>query len=318
MSGLLGGITAAVVGVSDPAPHLQLWRVLGYEVAAQGQVPAADAAALWGLDAAVDVWALAPPGVDTGRVHLLRLPAAPSPAGPPDRAPRVPAPRMDRAGLQGLDLYARDLATAGAVLAGAGYPWHVAPVSYGVTVGEQVVTITEAALHGPDGVTVVLIQPGAPRATRAWEARPGALFTELTSVVVAAGDVAAEVAFWTRLGLATWYDVTVRDDQLARLAELPPGTAVRIAFLAGTQTARVEILGLPDAPPAPAPPAVPGRTLGHSGWSARTPDLDAALAAAGVPPERPPAVADTPLHGRARVATVRTPAGVAVELWEPR
>lgn len=314
---LIEGITAAIVGVTDFAPHLELFcEELGYAVAAEGVVPGAVADALWGSGPAdVAAVALAAAGAETGRIHLVRVPEPVAPAA---------APHNLDVGLVGIDMYARDIHAAHAALTAAGRSWNVPPTGYGVALGDTEVQVTQGVLPAPDGTVVVFVQPAAVRGTEAWAADPDRPYTELTSVVCHVPDPDAEIAFWgpAGLGLSVWYDVVFSAPGFDAVAGLPPGTRMRLAFLAGAKTARIEVTS------ARCPHRVdrrphqrPARSLGHSGWSVRTHDLAAALERVRRTGGRvltAPVETDDPLHGRAVVATADTPNGASVTLWQPR
>lgn len=313
---LIEGITAAVIGVSDFAPHLAFFGTqLGYEVAARGTVPARTAEALWGSGLGeIEAIALSAAGADTGRIHLVRVPDPSQPAARPHN--------LDL-GLIGIDMYARDIDAAHRDLSQAGYQWLCAPSTYDVPLGERTVQVTQGVCSAPDGVGVVFVQPAAVRDTAAWAVDPGRPFTELTSVVCHVPDPDAEIALWgpDGLGMSVWYDVAFTAPGFDAVADLPAGTRMRLAFLAGPRTTRIEVTSAEAAPRVDRREAQrPGRSLGHSGWSVRTSDLDQALArsaAAGSKISGEPVDTEDPLHGRARAAAIRTPNGIAVDLWEP-
>ncbi|MFG1943681.1 VOC family protein [Nonomuraea sp. NPDC048826] len=314
---LVEGITAAIVGVSDFGPHLDLFRdVLGYEVAGEGVVPASVADPLWGSGPAdVEVLALAAAGSGTGRIHLVRVPEPLAPAEPPHN--------LD-VGLVGIDMYARDIEAAHASFAASGRVWTTPPTTYGVSVGEREVQVTQGVCPAPDGTVVVFVQPAAVRGTEAWTADPERPYTELTSVVCHVPDPDAEVAFWgpDGLGMGVWYDVVFSAPGFDTVAGLPPGTKMRLAFLAGEKTARIEVTSAATEHRVDRRATQrPARSLGHSGWSVRTRDLAAALdrvRATGGTVTASPVETDDPLHGRALVAAADTPNGIAVTLWQPR
>ncbi|MGW5156309.1 hypothetical protein ACWEPN_12595 [Nonomuraea wenchangensis] len=314
---LVEGITAAMVGVTEFDPHLRLFRDdLGFEVVAEGVVPAEVADALWGSGPAdVEAVALAAAGAGTGRIHLVRVPEPIAPAEPPHN--------LDD-GLIGIDLYARDIDAAHAELGRAGRTWDTPPTTYGVAVGDREVQVTQGVCPGPDGTVVVFVQPAAVRGTEAWAADPGRPFTELTSVVCHVPDADAEVAFWgpDGLGMSLWYDVEFSSPGFDTVAGLPSGTKMRLAFLAGEKTARIEVTSAAGEHRVDRRAAQrPARSLGHSGWSVRTRDLEAALESVRRTGGRvlgAPVETDDPLHGRAVVATADTPNGVSVTLWQPR
>lgn len=208
---LVDGVTAAIVGVSDRQPHLDLYcGWLGFEVAAEGAIDQPTAAALWDAPAAVPVTVLAAAGAGTGRIALVGVDAA--------GAPLPEHPYTADLGLAGIDVYARDIRTTHRILVAAGYPWLAPPATYQVPLGEWSVTVTEGFCLAPDGTDLVFVEPASPRGTAAWAADPDRPYTELTSVVCHVPDVDREVAFWgpAGLGLDCWYDVTFASAELAR------------------------------------------------------------------------------------------------------
>ncbi|MGH3262635.1 MAG: VOC family protein, partial [Trebonia sp.] len=273
---VIEGLTAATVGVTDFGPHLDFFcGQLGYAQAGNGVVPAATTAALWGADnepgpGEAEVVVLSAAGAGTGRINLVRVPGAEVADWPHN---------LDD-GLIGIDMYARDIVAAHAAMAAAGTPWHRPPATYGVPFGERTVEVTQGVCPGPGGVVTVFVQPAAVRDTAAWAADPSRMFTELTSVVCHVPDPDGEVRLWgpDGLGMSVWYDVTFTAPGFDEVADLPPGTRMRLAFLAGPATARIEVTCAEGPHRADLRPRQrPGRGLGHCGWSVRTGDLDEAL-----------------------------------------
>lgn len=307
---LIDGITAALLGVRDTAPHRDLYcGQLGFTVAGSGAVPAATAAALWGDGLGdVPVTVLTAAGAATGRIALLTVDAAQEPQHP----------YTADLGLQGIDVYTRDIkATHTAVLA-AGYRWQAPPQTYEVPLDSgQTVAVTEGICLAPDGTLLVFVEPANPRGTTAWTADPARECTELTSVVCHVPDPEREIAFWTSLGLSLWYDVTFSATGLEQMAGLPAGTRMRLAFLAGPATARIEVTSVnTDASGVDRRAAQrPGRALGHSGWLVRCRDLDEAIArstSSGASLAGGPVATDDPLLGTGRAAAVLTPNAIPV------
>lgn len=313
---LIEGITAAVLGVRDFAPAVEFFcGRLGWAVADEGIVAGETSAALWGQGLGdVEVRALAAADADTGRIHLVRVPEAAASAVRPHN--------LDD-GLIGIDMYAKDIDDAYRRLTAQGIEWICAPATYDVPVGERSVQVTQGVLPAPDGVMVVFVQPAAVRDTAAWATDPGRPFTELTSVVCHVPDPDAEIALWgpDGLGLGIWYDLTFTAPGFDTVADLPPGTRMRLAFLAGTRTTRIEVTCADGAHRVDRRARQrPGRSLGHSGWSVRTRDLDAALAVAsdaGARRDGAIVTTDDPLHGKGRAASIESPNGIAVDLWQP-
>jgi catechol 2,3-dioxygenase-like lactoylglutathione lyase family enzyme len=308
-------VNAAYVGVTDAQPHLELYcGQLGFAVAETGVIPAAQAAALWGEGIGdTEVTVLAAAGAAHGRIVLLRVPGA-APAEYPHTADF---------GLAGIDVYTRDIEESHRVLSAAGYRWMTPPDTWKVPLGDTLVTVTQGFCQGPEGTDIVFVQPAAPRGTAAWDAEPDRFYTELTSVVCHVPDFDAEVGFWgpDGLGLSPWYDVSFSHPGLDAMATLPPGTVMRLCFLAGPETARIEVTQIQNRSTGTdrRPEQRTGRHLGHSGWLVRTPDLDAALTAAERSGGRllsPAADGPSVLFGGARVAMVDTPNGIPVTLHE--
>jgi predicted enzyme related to lactoylglutathione lyase len=123
------------------------------------------------------------------------------------------------------------------------------------------------------------------------------------------------------LGLGIWYDVTLSSPGIEKMAHLPPGTLVQLAFLAGSKTARVEIINtsnLPDRLNITAKQRV-GLSLGHSGWSFITHDIETAckkITLQGGKVISNMIQTDDPVHGKARIVSALTPEGSFIELWE--
>lgn len=311
---LIRGVNAAFLGVTDPEPHLAYYRdQLGFAVAESGVLAASDAAAIWGEGVGeVGVTVLTAAGAPHGRIVLLTVPAG-----------EAVHPHSADYGLAGIDLYTRDITESHRVLTAAGYSWVTPPATWQVPLGEKLVTVTEGFCNAPEGTGVVFVEPAAPRGTAAWDAEPDRFYTELTSLVCHVPDFDAEVAFWgpDGLGLSQWYDVSFSDPGLDEMASLPPGTVMRLAFLAGELTARIEVTRIQDRTVGTdrRPQQRTGRHLGHTGWLVPTRDLDAALQRVrerGGSVRTGPVPAPALLFGGARVAFVDTPNGIPVTLVE--
>jgi hypothetical protein len=310
---LVGGVNAAFVGVNDPALHLDLYvGQLGWEVADTGVMAAEDAARLWGDgvgDRAYTVLTAA--GASHGRIVLLRVPDQPVPRHP----------RQSDTGLLAINTYTRDIEVSQRQLTEAGHRWATPPATWQVPLGDQVVSVTQGFLLAPEGTDVVFVQPAQARGTAAWQADPDRHHTELTSVVCHVPDFEAETRFWGAegLGLASWYDVSFSHPGLEAMAQLPPGTVMRLSFLAGPTTARIEVTRMEDRSLGTDLRAGQrtGRHLGHTGWLLETRDLDAAVARAvelGGTLHSAPHAGPGPLFGLRPVAFLDSPNGLPVTL----
>lgn len=309
---LICGIDAAIIGVSDPGPHLALYcDQLGFAVAGGGRFAAGP---LWGSGSGeIAYTVLAAAGAPSGRILLLTVPGA-DPAA-------ARHPHTSDLGLAGIDLYTKDITATHATLNAAGHPWLAPPATFEIPFGGSVVTVTEGFCLAPDGTDLVFVQPASPRGTGAWDADHDRAYTEVTSVVCHVGAFEAEVAFWgpEGLGLALWYDVTFRSAGLEAMAGLPENTDMRLAFLAGERTARIEVISLAAVGTDNRPGQRPGHAFGHTGWVVSTTDLDEALhraaARGGVLRAGPMPVPGGPF-GSGRVAALDTPNGIAVTIVE--
>lgn len=308
---LVGGVNAAFVGVNDRKPHLDLYQgQLGWEIAEEGLLTAAEASGLWGPgvgDTAYTVLTAA--GADHGRIVLLEVP--PQEPGP--------HPRQADTGLIAINMYTRDIQVSHRVLTAAGTPWATPPATWEVPLGEKLVTVTQGFALAPESTDIVFVEPAQARGTAAWDRDPDRHYTELTSVVCHVEDFPAEAAFWGAdgLGLSSWYDVTFSHPGLDKMAALPDGTVMRLAFLAGPTTARIEITRMEDRTLGTDLRATQrtARHLGHSGWLVEVHDLGAAVARAA---ERGGRVLTDPgegpdaLFGGRRVCFMDTPNGLPV------
>lgn len=312
---LTGGVNAAFLGVSDIAAHLDLYvGKLGWEVHRSGVVTADEAARLWGEGVGeIPFTELRAAGAGSGRILLLEV------AG---REVGMHPMQADT-GLLAINMYTRDLDVSYDVLNASGENFRTPPASWAVPLGEKLVTVTQSFLLAPDGVDIVFVQPAEARGTAAWDADPERHYTELTSVVCHVPDFEAEAAFWGAggLGMAQWYDVTFSHPGLDAMAQLPEGSVMRLAFMAGDTTARLEITRLENRDLGVDHRAVQrtGRHLGHTGWLFTVGDVEAVVAAARAAGGE--VLADVhagpaELFDGARVAFVNTPNGLPVTFVE--
>ncbi len=310
---LVGGVNAAFVGVNDETPHLELYvGQLGWAVAGTGVLPSDATARLWG-DGVGDLpfTVLCVAGAEHGRIVLLRVPDQ----HVPDH------PRQVDTGLIAINSYTRDIEVSHRVLTGAGHPWATPPATWQVPLGDKVVSVTQGFLLAPEGTDIVFVQPAQARGTAAWDAEPDRHYTELTSVVCHVPDFEAETRFWGAegMGLASWYDVSFSHPGLEAMAQLPPGTVMRLSFLAGPTTARIEVTRMADRTLGVdlRERQRTGRHLGHSGWLLETRDIEAAVSTAvdlGAVLLSAPHPGPEPLFGGRAVAFLDTPNGLPVTL----
>jgi Glyoxalase/Bleomycin resistance protein/Dioxygenase superfamily. len=317
MSGdhLVGGVNAAFIGVLDPGPALDLYvGQLGWQVADEGVIPASAAARLWGEEVGeLAVTVLTAAGAPHGRLVFLRVPDQPLPAHP----------RQADTGLIAINMYTRDIEVTYRQLTEAGQRWATKPATWEVPLGERMVTVTQGFLHAPQSTDIVFVQPAQPRGTAAWDVDPERHYTEMTSVVCHVPDFEAETRFWGAdgLGLASWYDVTFSHPGLEALANLPAGTVMRLSFLAGPTTARIEVTRIADRSLGTDLRATQrtARHVGHTGWLVEVRDIEATVARAaelGGTVHAAPHEGPQFLFGGRAVAFLDTPNGLPVTFVE--
>ena len=187
-------------------------------------------------------------------------------------------------GFIAINMYTRDIQVSHTELSAAGQTWVTPPATWRVPLGEQIVTVTQGFLRAPESTDIVFVEPAQARGTAAWDAEPDRHYTELTSVVCHVPDFEAETGFWgpDGLGLASWYDVSFTDPGLDEMAKLPSGTVMRLAFLAGATTARIEVTRMEDRTIGTDLRATQrtAQHVGHTGWLLEVHDLDAAVSRA--------------------------------------
>lgn len=312
---LVQGINAAFIGVSSPQAHIDFYcGQLGWAVSETGVLSADDAARIWGEGVGqIPVTVLTAAGASHGRIILLTVPKS----GPAEY------PHTSDLGLVGIDIYTRDTRETHRVLSAAGYTWVTPPATWEIPLGERIVTVTQGFCNAPDGTALVFVENSAPRGVAAWEIDPDCAYTELTSVVCHVPDFEAELAFWGMdgLGLGTWYDITFTSPGLDEMASLPTGTVMRLAFLAGLKTARIEVTQIQDRISGTDRRARQrtARDLGHSGWLVHTSDLDEVIrrgSAQGGVVQSPPTTGPSVLFGSSRIAMMNTPNGIGVTIQE--
>jgi len=270
---IVGGVDAAFLGVNDLAAQLELYvDQLGWEVVEEGVLPATEAAALWGEGIGdLPLTVLNAAGAQHGRLVLIQVPEQEVPEHP----------LQADTGLVAINMYTRDIEVSHATLAAAGQQWRTPPATWAVPLGEKLVSVTQGFLLAPEGTDIVFVEPAQARGTAAWDAEPDRHYTELTSVVCHVPDFEAETAFWgpDGLGLQSWYDVSFTHPGLDEMALLPAGSVMRLSFLAGPTTARLEVTRLENRTLGTdrRDQQRTGRHLGHTGWLFKVKDLEETL-----------------------------------------
>ena len=312
---LKGGVNGAFIGANDLQPHLDLYvGQLGWEVHRRGTFTEHEAEQLWGGGVGAIEWIeLRAAGAGHGRIVLLKVPEQDDP----------PHPMQADTGLVAINMYTRDIDESHRVLGAAGQSFRTPPATWAVPLGDKLVSVTQMFLLAPDGVDIVFVEPATARGTAAWEADAERHYTELTSVVCHVPDFEAEVAFWgpDGLGLQSWYDVSFTHPGLDAMAQLPAGSVMRLSFLAGETTARLEITRLEDRSLGVDLRARQrtARHAGHTGWLFEVTDLELTLervVASGGEVLSSAHEGPDGLFDGAQVAFVNTPNGLPVTFSE--
>ena len=317
---LITGVHAAMIGVSDLAPHTNLFcDGLGWEVIQEGLIPDEICRHLWNVDSDAEVVVLTSANATSGRVHLLRFPGL----DPTD--PGLPALRTY--GFHGLNMYVRDMAEMVDRLTYQGaHKIGEAKWSLEAQDGSSQ-TIHQIKMDCGEGMGIVFVNPNTPRFTHAWKNNQEAFCTELTSVVIFESDVDTARPFWGPggLGLEFHYDNVIGNPASAALRRTEPDETNHLLFGFGKESARVELLGrgydkYRDVPREDlAPIQRPGVSLGETGWVMIVDNVDATLKILqekGGQVIATPMDVGTPIHGQRRVAVAQSPEGIWLNLWE--
>lgn len=317
----INGIHAALCTVTDFAAHEALFcGVLGWRVESRRRLSARESHARLWVKAEAEVVQLAAPRASSGEVWLIRFRGT--------TPERLGHPPIRVTGFFAIDLYVRDIDEAVRRIELAGFAC-AGKATWQVATPAGTVTVRQAKIDGPDDVTLVLVNPDAPRYTATWTHEPAAFATELTSVVVGSPDVEASKGFWGEggLGLPVLYDSVFSQPEMSRMCGIEEDSAFRMAFGVGESTARLEIVGRAKDPHASVPSADlaprqrPGMSLGQSAWVVRVKQLDSAIetaAARGAAVIRPAARHSglTGQNAEERCAAVFSPEGIWLELIE--
>jgi catechol 2,3-dioxygenase-like lactoylglutathione lyase family enzyme len=228
MSDAVGAMRAITVGVSDLNAALKLFHdVMGLKIERR-EALSAERRRFYGLGAAVrGEWAeLSCQSYPIGRLRLLQLTPAPravvrldTQMGGPDAPPAI--------GPKAIDFYVRPpIETTLAEMTAAGCTARSRPIRYviGNTESEELV------LFGPDGVPLLLMighrhNPSSMRA-----GTPHGKYSEVPTISVVAGDLAATRHFYRDLlGLTALVDTEVSPeyrDFACTLVGIPPGSRI--------------------------------------------------------------------------------------------
>ena len=294
----------AVISVADMDQALALWSGrFGMRVAVRREGSDPGLAALWGVEAGeiIDQALMLTPGMAQGGIHLVRF-RIPGPAVREGAAPTDLVPKS-------VDIAARDLPARYAELDAAGYRFR-SPIGRFETDG---IVVHEVHLPGPDGVNLVFLEQ---------EGKPEPVSPEgygvAPQIVATSPDNRREKAFFERvLGLDETSYHRFAGPEVERTIGLPSGAAldIRIFGDAGYGYGRLEIVQYEGAKGADLYPRARPPARGLLSVTFFVPDVDAVLArAAALPaPAVDHGIVDT-VFGRARMATLTSPAGLRIDL----
>lgn len=315
MSLMIGGVNAAFIGVNDLSAQLDLYvGQLGWLPSDEGVIPADQAVALWGEGMGeVPFTVLTAAGSPHGRIILVQVTSQDA----------RPHPKQADTGFIAVNIYTRDIDVSYRELSAAGYTWVTPPATWEVPLGTKLVAVTQGFLEAPESTDIVFVEPAQARGTTAWETDPQRHYTELSSVVCHVPDFDSEAYFWgpEGLGLDSWYDVSFTHPGLDKMAGFPAGTMMRLSFLAGSTTSRIEVTHLADRSLGADQRAWQrtGRHLGHTGWLIEVVDIEAARARVvecGGVVHSGPHQGSQALFGGRSVMFIDTPNGLPMTLVE--
>ena len=318
-SPLITGVHACMLGVREFGPTQRiLQQAMEWELIGEAELNPELCDALWNIPSRAQVRALAPADSPSGRIHLLRFPEA-QPQSPGRVGARV-------FGFRAMNCYTRDMAEIRARVLAAGADWGD-EVQFDIDMVDGTTqTVHQGRAVLPDDAAIVFVITAIPRDTETWSRNPAAYCPELTSVVAASPDADASKRFWgpEGMGFEIRYDLVQSNPETNRMIGLEPDASVRVVFGWGQTTSRVEILGRVsdryeqvesvDLTPIQRP----GLGLGPVGWVVKVEDLDQALKQleqVGGRVIAGPVEASNELHGKRRVATLRTPEGTWLSVW---
>ena len=303
------------IGVAGIDRSLELYRHgLGFEVIRRGLVSAVEACALWGQDEAFETVTVGRPALEGApTLRLLECHGAPARAAADTRSP----------GTLGVGVTTDAIDRVHARLAAAGLRFQSPPVELtpepvaGESVGPR---RFEAFGQAPDGEFIVLIERrDAPEPYGTIAAEPFRTSEPLHCSHVVADRAAAGRFMEQALDHQVLFEEELSGPELDRLMGLPSGSRLGFQMLAHPDypTGRIIFIEYPEHDDAPAFIEPPARGLHALRYDCR--DLDRSLVRvsdAGGELLREPANLDSGALGRGRVATIRSPIGVLLELWQ--
>ncbi len=289
-----------VVGASDMEAAAEFFILFGFEKGPSAQLPAAAAAALYGIDGPADELVMVVPGADRGRVRLVATPNPTRSFAPFDARPFA------------IDLFTTDMDRSVELAVNGGY--HSSPITdhhFGP------VTIREVEITGPDKLIVTLLEPSAGRRPSVLDTDPDRLHSEVHAFVWSDTDLDTHIGYWTDRGLEKLMDAMLGTPGLGALVGVPDeDVKMRLTVFADKPDARairvefVEFMGKAST----RQPTLP-LAAGLHAPAFEFDNLDAVmggLAPAGIGTI---VAVDTAVHPKMRAATAVTPGGHRFEVW---
>lgn len=299
-------IAIVTIGVADMEPVRSLWvDVFGLEIAATRSGPDADLARLWNIapERIADQLLLRTPGADTGWLHFVQF-------TDPDKPVRRGAAPTDL-GPKNIDVNCIGMAARHAELVAAGYTFRSDIAEYRV----DDIHVLEVQMPGHDDTNIVLVEILS--AGFEVEYSPAG-YGAVTSFVIVVPDARAEADFYRDvLGLDEVMHHRITGPGIEKAVGLPKGAALDMRLMGRERNlfGRVELieyvgLGGTDRFGLAKPPATGALHIGFAAPSI------GALTEAALGIEAHDFGAVDLIYGRGRVAALRSPAGLRIELFE--
>lgn len=222
------------VGVSDLKEGRRLFgQIMGLKEE-QHWIAARDLLDAWGLPqgSMARMAEFSCKGYPMGRLRLAEFSPSSSVKVRVDFGPRAPDSNLD-VGPKAIDFYVADpIAESVQLLVDAGYPPRSEPKKH--QIGDSI--SEELLFSGPDDVPILLMVGHQHAATSLRPGSPDGPFSEIATVSVVCGDLAASRAFYgDLLGLVPVNDAETSDqyrDLVCELVGAPPGTRVHFLLYA--------------------------------------------------------------------------------------
>lgn len=237
----------SVIGSTDLARTAAFFSVFGARPQRLPDVDADAAAALYGVEGAVEQWTMVTPGVDHHQLVLV--------ATPHDAVPFAPL----TAGAYGLDYFSTDIELTLRLLAGAGATDASPLVGYGPDPVQHDGDPArwrnyEARLLAPDDISIFvtdILRSEQSLYPTLLDDEPERLHSEMLQLCWVSDDIEADLAFWTgEAGLRLMGDGFPDSAEMARLMNHPRSTPLRDLALGAVGPTRfrtkIELMAYPE------------------------------------------------------------------------